>query len=55
MGQSDAGTNDATSRHSEIALTDKPFFEIREFWINVNLPAGSLSFWKDTFSAMFDV
>lgn len=26
-GQSDAGTNDATSRHSEIALTDKPFLK----------------------------
>lgn len=27
MGQSDAGTNDATSRHTEIALTDKPFLK----------------------------
>lgn len=51
MGQSDAGTDDATSRHSDWYA----FFEIREFWINVNLPAGILSFWKDTFSAMFDV
>lgn len=43
MGLSNADTNDATSRHSEITLICHfRYLEILNY--NVNLPAGILSF-----------